>query len=128
VWDNFVSNLPYKDVGIVAHSYGGVVTFTLLAMREEELLKRVFAVAFTDSVHFGYASAGSSQTSEWITKIARNWVSSDKPLDTPLSEGKVADVPRVSAGTTVHEATSSSSINSVFTFLNAMLEKRSKAA
>jgi len=128
VWDNFVSNVPYKDVSIVAHSYGGVVTFTLLAMREEELLKRVSAVAFTDSVHFGYASAGSSQASEWITKIARNWVSSDKPLDTPLSEGKTVDVPRVSAGTTVHEETSTTSMASVFAFLNSQLEKRAKAA
>eukprot|EP00771_Trimastix_marina_P002130 gnl/Trimastix_PCT/3243.p2 GENE.gnl/Trimastix_PCT/3243~~gnl/Trimastix_PCT/3243.p2 ORF type:complete len:350 (-),score=88.23 gnl/Trimastix_PCT/3243:95-1096(-) len=41
----------YRNLLIVAHSYGGVCTHKLIVDREEALLPRLRAVAFTDSVH-----------------------------------------------------------------------------
>ena len=47
-----------------------------------------------------------------------NWISSSKPLDTPVpAPGTEMDSIRVSAGTKVHAETSWTSINSIFTFL-----------
>ena len=47
-----------------------------------------------------------------------NWISSSKPLDTPVpATGSETDSKRVSAGTKVHAETSWTSIQSIFTFL-----------
>lgn len=60
VWDKFISparNL--RSIGIVAHSYGGIVTLDLAEHKLDEFKKLVFGVAFTDSVHsFGSAAKG----------------------------------------------------------------------
>lgn len=60
VWDTCISSVVnLKSIGIVAHSYGGIVTLDLAQYKPVEFQKHVFGVAFTDSVHsFGGASKG----------------------------------------------------------------------
>lgn len=55
VWDTYVSKTEAENIAIVAHSYGGVVTVTLADGMNNDFVKRVKAVAFTDSVH-GYSN------------------------------------------------------------------------
>jgi len=115
VWEEIISKLPAKNIAIVAHSYGGIVTTVMASQFAEEFEKRVFAIAFTDSVH----SLEWQQAPESITKLyhtkALNWVSSDEPLDKPVRQPR-NDAPRVSAGHPKHEWTSCSALPSVFKF------------
>jgi len=52
VWDMFGKNSPAKEIVIVAHSAGGTCTLSLLREREKEILHKLKAIAFTDSVHW----------------------------------------------------------------------------
>ncbi|XP_043276836.1 FAM172 family protein homolog CG10038 [Venturia canescens] len=113
VWSDYVKGSNAKKIGIIAHSYGGVCTIKFAMENPEEFVKKVFAVAFTDSVH---SSMMPTKGTDHIIKITKNWVTSDKPLDTPEKTSS-DDVECVSAGTSVHEMTSWSSIESVFRFL-----------
>eukprot|EP00123_Amoebidium_parasiticum_P005997 comp17055_c0_seq1/m.15791 comp17055_c0_seq1/g.15791 ORF comp17055_c0_seq1/g.15791 comp17055_c0_seq1/m.15791 type:complete len:483 (-) comp17055_c0_seq1:540-1988(-) len=110
VWDKFVQPSKAKEVAIVAHSYGGVATVHLLSKRGDEVRDRVKAIAFTDSVHGMRQNALAS----WMKPRCRNWVTSDKELDTFIR--KAADCELVSAGTPTHEYTSPKAFNSVFEY------------
>ena len=52
-WDRYVTTAAAQHVVMVAHSFGGVCTVTLLEEREQAVLAKLRAVAFTDSVHGG---------------------------------------------------------------------------
>jgi hypothetical protein len=85
------------------------VTTDLSSRFKSDFNDRVFAVAFTDSVH------GSGLTSRMID-IGINFVASDKPLNTEISSSG-RDLRRVSAGVNKHERTSHSCIEALFDFI-----------
>ncbi|XP_064100002.1 cotranscriptional regulator ARB2A-like [Macrobrachium nipponense] len=114
VWKKFVHKAKAKHIALIAHSYGGCVTKELFLQEKKDFVKRVFAVAMTDSVHY----IAKPNAFKALVKISRNWVSSSHPLDTPLSD-EGGDVARVSSGVNVHEKTSYASMESVFKFLEA---------
>jgi len=117
VWDHFGRKSQAKNIVIVAHSAGGACTMHLLKEREKEILPKLRAIAFTDSVHW-VSPKDPPVVQNFIRKNAINWVQSDKPLDTP--EPKDGDgCPCLSSGHTKHENTSASAIESVFKFLEA---------
>ncbi|XP_064653329.1 cotranscriptional regulator ARB2A-like isoform X2 [Lineus longissimus] len=116
VWDNFIRKAKANSIAIVAHSYGGVVTVNLASHREESL-DRVFAVAFTDSVHSFQLQETPNHVIKFFKENAQNWISSDKPLDTPSACRSKVDCPCVSAGHMKHEMTSCNSMDSIFKFL-----------
>lgn len=120
VFDEFVPRAAAKDIVIVAHSAGGHCTMQLLRDREDELMPRLRAIAFTDSVH-SVSLRESRRVVDFFTQgHAQDWVQSDKPLDTPIREEAFqgsAGCPCVSAGHTKHEYTSPAAIESVFAFL-----------
>ncbi|XP_023226430.1 protein FAM172A-like [Centruroides sculpturatus] len=122
VWKNIIQKTPAKNIAIIAHSYGGVVTMNLLNMLGESFQNRVFAIALTDSVHSLSHQKVNSQAIQWLQKVARNWVSSSQPLDTPLRTDQY-EVPCVSAGDKRHEMTSWSSFASIFEFLDHKYQK-----
>ena len=76
----------------------------------DEFLSRVSAVLMTDSVHGGLT--GDKKVDKKLRKIGRNYVSSSKPVDTPLRDG--GGIPRVSAGHPQHEWTSWAAMRSIF--------------
>jgi len=116
VWKTFVrSKCVAQYVAIVAHSYGGAITIKG-AMKYEDLIDRVFAVALTDSVHGYSRSTPSKQFLRWLKKNVCNWVSSSQPLDTELRSYK-DDCKRVSAGTPIHEETSWKAFESVWAYI-----------
>ncbi|XP_022109971.1 protein FAM172A-like [Acanthaster planci] len=117
VWDSFVADTPAKHVAIVAHSYGGVVTIDLAAHRTESFRRKVFAVAFTDSVHSLHYGID-DDLFNWFTKNTVNWVSSREEVGTVIDD-RGYDCPRVSAGTLRHEETSWYSYDSIFEFLSS---------
>lgn len=59
VWEQLID--PALDTidsfAVVAHSYGGVVTLNMATNYPDEFLKKCFAVAFTDSVHYAGMSS-----------------------------------------------------------------------
>ncbi|KAI5651475.1 arb2 domain-containing protein [Phthorimaea operculella] len=118
VWETYVASAEATNILIVAHSYGGVVTVVLADKLKEEFENRVKAIAFTDSVH-GYSN---KKISNYLKQVTKNWISSSKPLDTPLKTPDF-DVTRVSAGHTKHEMTSHACMESVFRFFEEMLKK-----
>lgn len=114
VWRQVLDSMKNVErFAIVAHSYGGVVTLDLAKDNSDEFLKKCFAIGFTDSVH---SSRGlSAKVLQRFQKIACNWVTSSKPLDTPLKSPST-DLPQRSAGHTKHEWTSWACIDALFAF------------
>ncbi|XP_033224993.1 FAM172 family protein homolog CG10038 isoform X2 [Belonocnema kinseyi] len=112
VWKDYIQDSKAMHIAIIAHSYGGVCTVKFGMNHVNVVKERIFAIALTDSVHV-MASKGVDH----IVKVARNWVSSEKPLDTPeLSLS--GDIERVSSGHSVHEMTSWSCIESLFKYID----------
>lgn len=118
VWENLVVKSPAKYVAIIAHSYGGIVTIHLANSYPHSFQERIFAIAFTDSPHSLSAQGTSTSMIQWLKKVARNWVSSSQPLDTPLHQSDDLKIPCVSAGNERHDMTSWSSFASIFEFLD----------
>lgn len=110
VWKKFVQPSNAKSIAIVAHSYGGVVTSQLASKFKNDFDERVFAVAFTDSVH------GRGLTKR-VIDIGVNFVTSNKPLNTILRSNDGGDMELRSAGHIKHEMTSYSCIESLFEFI-----------
>jgi hypothetical protein len=126
VWDEFISQSNAKDIVIVAHSYGGVCTMNLLEYRNEAILARVRAIAFTDSVHSSYplpyTNVKKDPTASYLKERCVNWITSNTPLDTEINVPK-SNCPCVSAGHTKHEYTSASAFPSVMKFINEKVAK-----
>lgn len=106
-----------KSIAVVAHSYGGYVSVDLALRFKDDFDRKVFAVAFTDSVH------SSRGVPTRLQKIGINFVSSDKPLGEP-EHNTQGDMSRVSAGHLKHEMTSFACIEALFEFI----QKRYKEA
>lgn len=121
VWRNFVQKARAKHVAFVSHSYGGIVTVKA-AIENPDFQSRVFAVAFTDSIHNDYVN---DDLEKFFQEKSQNWVSSDEPLDTKIPSHSCI-TPKVSAGHSVHEMTSSSSIESIFAFLKQKYKEITK--
>ncbi|CAG9133221.1 unnamed protein product [Plutella xylostella] len=117
VWKTYIASCSASSVAIVAHSYGGVVTLAL-ADKIKDFEKKVKAIAFTDSVH-GFSQF---KITKHLKQIAKNWVASGEPLDTPMKTSQ-NDIVRVSAGHPKHEMTSHACIESVFKFIDEKLTK-----
>lgn len=117
VWKNFIQKSKASAIGIVAHSYGGVVTLELAKNHIDDFWRRVFAVALTDSVHSFSHQNGDESVIHFYTERAKNWASSLDDLDTPI-ETYSDYCPTVAAGTDKHEYTSYSSRFSIFKFLS----------
>ncbi|XP_014289174.1 FAM172 family protein homolog CG10038 [Halyomorpha halys] len=120
VWKHYVLPTAAEKILLIAHSFGGVVTMSLASNFEEDFLRRVKAIALTDSVHGRIPRAVSSRLAEYLSEVGRNWVTSSEPLDKMLPEQQ-GEIQCVSAGTTKHELTSASSIESVFNFAESLL-------
>eukprot|EP01119_Soliformovum_irregulare_P009878 TRINITY_DN2378_c1_g1_i2.p1 TRINITY_DN2378_c1_g1~~TRINITY_DN2378_c1_g1_i2.p1 ORF type:complete len:528 (-),score=126.03 TRINITY_DN2378_c1_g1_i2:269-1810(-) len=121
IWDTIASQSPAKHIVIVAHSAGGHCTTTLLRDRQKDILPRLKAVAFTDSVH-SISPKDPAPVRKFLKSHAKNWVMSSEALDTPCHEGG-SGCPCVSSGHEKHEHTSYSAIESVFKFLKKKVEE-----
>ncbi|XP_073960487.1 cotranscriptional regulator ARB2A isoform X3 [Choristoneura fumiferana] len=119
VWDKYIAKTKATSILIVAHSYGGVVTMDLAMKNKADFKKRVKAIALTDSVH-GFSS---KSIMDYVRQNAKNWISSNEPLDTPMPTQK-QEIPMVSAGHPKHEMTSYACMNSVFKFFEEKLAKK----
>jgi len=115
VWRKVVQPSNARSIVVVAHSYGGHVAARLSVKFEEDFENKVFAVAFTDSVHMGSDSR--------LSKIGINFVSSDKPLGTPERGYSSDGMPRVSAGHPKHEMTSYACTEALFEFIEKMYDQ-----
>lgn len=111
VWKKFIQPSSAEKIAIVAHSYGGIVTTQLATKFREEFTKKVFAVAFTDSVH------GSRGVDGHLAKVGVNFVTSNTEVNKVLSKSG-QDVERRSAGTVKHEMTSYACMEKLFEFLD----------
>jgi len=114
VWNHYGSIAAARKIVIVAHSAGGSCTMSLLREKGNEILPKLKAIAFTDSVH-SESYNDSKSVQNFLKNNARNWVQSNEPLDTPVRQPGQCKC--VSAGHTKHEFTSGSAVESVFKFL-----------
>ncbi|KAH8346867.1 hypothetical protein KR059_001485 [Drosophila kikkawai] len=119
VWKNIVLPSKPESVAIVAHSYGGYLTFDLVDEFFEFFKEKVFAIAFTDAV----TASPQASNKDYLQSVACDWVTSKAPLDTLVSASK-DDIRKVSAGHTKHEWTSYSAIDSIFKFMEEKYELR----
>lgn len=86
VWDRIVSHASASNIFILAYSQGGVQAKNLLQSRESEVLRRLRAIALTESSHslqselnFGLGSGDSRPIRQFLEQHAINWVSSSLP-------------------------------------------------
>ncbi|XP_043654946.1 FAM172 family protein homolog CG10038 isoform X1 [Drosophila teissieri] len=119
VWKNIVLPAKPESVAIVAHSYGGSLTLDLVEQFPDFFKESVFAIAFTDAA----MASPQAKDREYLSDVACDWVASNTPLDTPVSQSK-SSIRRISAGHTKHEWTSYSAIDSVFKFIEEKYEQR----
>ncbi|ESO90049.1 hypothetical protein LOTGIDRAFT_64460, partial [Lottia gigantea] len=120
VWKNFVRNAKAKNVGIVAHSYGGIVTVEMVVAKEfpNEFNSRVFGIGFTDSVHsLTHQLEDDKSLLDFFKQRAVNYVSCNDKLGEPVDSFEVEDCSRISAGTDQHELTSWSCFDLLMKFL-----------
>lgn len=111
VWDRFVRvNESVKNIVIIAHSYGGVVTSKIIET-EVPHLQKIKCICLTDALF-------DDSVLKSLRIPARNWVRSTLALDEKVSPN---DQFRVSSGTEEHERTSAFAIESVFTFIDKSL-------
>jgi len=87
-------------------------------MSKSDVLERVRCVAMTDSVHTVDDNTP-EDIQDFLKERARNWVVSDKPLDTDLGWKDGCEC--VSAGHGDHEHTTASAMESVFAFLKEQM-------
>lgn len=99
VWKTIVQPADAKSIAVVAHSYGGVVVTNLNKKFKDDFAKKVFAVAFTDSVH---QKQGSESR---LSNIGVNFVASHQAMG-KAEKNSGNDMMRVSAGHFQHEMTS----------------------
>lgn len=114
VFEQIVFPANPESIAIVAHSYGGIVTLSLARNFRQYFPKKVFGVAFTDSVHF--VPRGEEEIMSFLKKIGKNFVSSNEPVNVKISVTE-NDIPCYSAGHTKHEWTSYSCKDALFEFL-----------
>ncbi|XP_069060965.1 putative protein ARB2BP [Pleurodeles waltl] len=128
VWDYFISKSSAANVAFIAHGYGGLVFVDLLLHRRLEIMSKVFAVAFIDSLHHvQHQASNDPEVQGWILKHARGWISSSLPLDRSVVTLWNVDCPRVSAGTENHELVPSFTLNSIFRFFTRSLKAKTNA-
>ncbi|KGL72267.1 Putative protein FAM172B, partial [Tinamus guttatus] len=125
VWDHFISKSAAKKVAFIAHGYGGLVFIDLLVQRKWEVMSKVFAAAFIDSMHNTQHQAGSDpQIQEWMQKHCQEWVSSNKPLDKPVGSLMKVNCPTVSAGTEKYGLAPSCCLHAIFKYLKSALKTK----
>ncbi|CAF1168591.1 unnamed protein product [Adineta ricciae] len=114
VWEHFVRPSPAKHICIMAHSYGGAVVLELAHQFLKEFDQRVFAVALTDSPMTIYGRRVKKNVLKMLKKRTINWVTDTEEVDTDLGECDCCLLR--SAGHTVHEWTSHTSIDAIFKY------------
>ncbi|KAM8820718.1 putative protein ARB2BP [Eudromia elegans] len=129
VWDHFISKSAAKKVAFIAHGYGGLVFINLLVQRKREVMSKVYATAFIDSMHNTQHQARSDpQIQEWIQKHCQEWVLSNKPLNKPIESPVKVNCPTVSAGTEKYSLAPSSCLHAIFKYLTSALKSKTGAA
>ncbi|CAF4955809.1 unnamed protein product [Pieris macdunnoughi] len=116
VWKTYISGTKAKNIVVVAHSYGGLLTVMLAQKFKNDFENRVKAVAMTDSVH----SFSEAIIPDSLRKVSINWISNTSPLDTPMKTPEF-EITRLSAGHPQHEMSSYASMDSVFKFIDSKL-------
>jgi len=124
VWKTLISDSKAKDIVIVAHSYGGVVTMSLASEFHDDFLNRVNGIFMTDSVH--YNLSGKKNVDEKLRTVGKNYVGSTLPVGTLIETRSSKDVPMYSAGHTKHEWTSYSAMEEIFTDMKNVLKQETK--
>lgn len=114
VWDSLLAD-GQQRLAIVAHSYGGVATMSLLRSRPA-VLKRLNALCFTDSAHSIHYAVPEA-LSGFMRVNAVNFVASHKPLGAKEGD-RQSGCACVSAGHTQHEWTSYAAMEAVFEFMD----------
>ncbi|CAG8735571.1 20092_t:CDS:2, partial [Dentiscutata erythropus] len=90
----------------------------------DEFKSRVAGVALADSVHS--ASMVPLHSRNWFEKNTINWIKSELPLDSKVPQAKKYYGCRcLSAGHPKHEYAASIAVNSIFDYLQHVLEKKS---
>lgn len=83
IWDRIISRASASNLFILAYGQGGMRAKNLLQLREQEVLRRLRALALTESTHslqselnFGLGSSDSKGLREFLELHSINWLAS----------------------------------------------------
>jgi len=86
VFSEIVRKLPCKDISIIAFGSGGSTVVQVLKHKtNDEILKKIHAIAFIDSSHS--ISDINNGLKDLLKLHSKNWKASEEPLGTPLDMG-----------------------------------------
>jgi len=123
VWEQMIKKSKAEKVVVLAHSYGGLVTVELANVFKKDFLGRVEGVLLTDSVHGRLTR--DKELDRKLSRVGRNWVSSEKPLGTLVDRVRGGDrIECVSAGHEQHEWTSWAASRDIFRVMRLIEEGR----
>lgn len=123
----FIERSAAKEIAIIAHSFGGVATMSLLShpdIRDDLLGKgRLKSVTLTDSVHSSGMTLYSidKATKKWLAENAINWIRSNDPLGTEYTLQSLTQ--RQSAGTTDHASTNYTTVKVLWDWIDARMTR-----
>lgn len=123
----FIQRSAAKEIAIIAHSFGGVATMSLLShpdIRADLLGKgRLKSVTLTDSVHASGMSLFSidKSTKKWLAENAVNWIRSNDALGTEYVLQSFTQ--RQSAGTTDHASTNYTTVKVLWDWIDARMTR-----
>lgn len=123
----FIQRSPAKEIAIIAHSFGGVATMSLLSRPDarDDLLGtgRLKSITLTDSVHGSGMSLYSidKSTKKWLAKNAINWIRSSDPIGTEYTLQSLTQ--RQSAGTTDHASTNYTTVELMWKWIDKRMTR-----
>ncbi|KAM6979949.1 cotranscriptional regulator ARB2A homolog [Aplochiton taeniatus] len=124
VWRFLLSRCAVaKHVVVVAHSHGGMAFVDLLCRWPQEVMRRVWAVAFLDSYDNPWHQQLSGESREWLRARSRRWVLNAKGLNEPVSSVNALGV-QMSAGTQCSESAPAVCMEPVFQFFLKTLQPK----
>ncbi|CAG8543770.1 23047_t:CDS:10 [Cetraspora pellucida] len=120
----FLSKAKAEKILIMGYSFGGINITCLLDEFADEFKSRVAGVALADSVHS--ISMIPSHSKSWFDKNVFNWIKSELPLNMKVPNTRIYyGCPCLSAGHSKHEYAAGTAIQSIFEYLQHVLEKKS---
>ncbi|CAG8543986.1 10524_t:CDS:10, partial [Scutellospora calospora] len=117
----FNSKAKAEKILVMGYSFGGINITCLIDEFADEFKSRVVGIALADSVHS--TSMVPSHSKNWFEKYTINWIKSELPLDMKVPQAKNFYGCRcLSAGHPKHEYAAGTAIESIFKYLQHVLD------
>ena len=118
-FENLIIPSNPQKISIVCHSMGGECTCAVAKRWPQWFSEHITAIAMTDACESKFGELEGIDMNEFMHKICINWICSDEPINSLLSQNGRASVHR-SAGTTDHPLSTGKAYPYIWEFFDSM--------